>query len=136
MASIDAPTEVAAVEAVIADPDDLYDLHPERYVEIDAVWDCLDAILEPVRAIDGGELVAGIDDRDVLVLAVDEVAEIAEALARLDFGAALRRSREAVEELYGGAVEDEDEEEFRLLFDEVKAFYARAAADRAAVIKW
>jgi hypothetical protein len=117
---------------------------PQRRLVIDSIWDCLDAILgegagmgPALRAVTGGEDLQTADSHHhVIFVPAEEVERISSALSSLQFADALQASRTRVEELYGGALDDDDYETFHELYLLLRNLYSEAASGGCMVVKW
>jgi hypothetical protein len=115
-----------------------------RLTTIDTAWEWLDVLLAgsgggPAAArlpVVGGRLAECEGDAPAMVLDADEVAQAADFLAAASFDELLAGHRQEVETAFGGTLEDWAVADLRLYFDDLRAFYASAKDEGAAVMKW
>jgi hypothetical protein len=115
-----------------------------RLVVIDTAWQWLDVLFrgdadeagDAALPILGGRSVERPSASSAVVLDAPDVARAAEFLANASFDQLLAAHRGPAEEIYGGALDEEDVAELRQDLADLAAFYNTARANGDAVLKW
>ena len=115
-----------------------------RLTGIDTAWQWLDKLFNggaqnPVVAdlpVLGGRVEECSGDAPALVLEAAEVAAAAEFLAGSSFDQLFLANRASVEAEHGGPLSEEEIDDLRGYFEDLKGFYRAAQREGDAVMKW
>lgn len=115
-----------------------------RMTRIDTAWQWLDKLFHggaqsPVVAtlpVLGGRVAECSGDAPVLVLEAAEAAAAAQFLAGSSFDQLFAANRASVEAEYGESLSENEIDDLRVYFDDLKGFYRAAQREGDAVMKW